>query len=455
MSESSRPSSTRLTTLVGFQHPPQHNQRAEDSTWIDVIQRMDSIYADLVQYQVELEDKNAELENAKNFIQSVLASITDILIACDVNGNIQQVNAALVKVIGKPADELTGKPLAHIISDAFQPMIAEFPEHIRSDSIIDCEIDLLNRDGDDVPMAINCSARYDHKNRLCGFVVTGRPLGELRRAYSELHQAHEDLKQAQLQLIQSEKLASLGRLVAGVAHELNNPISFLYANMHALKSYEHDFKVYIDAIHNRISNEEREHLRQKLNIDRMMADIEPLVEGSLEGAERVSEIIKNLRRFATPQKENRQRFDLVVVIKRALSWVLKAGHGKPEVITDLPEELFITNNEGHVHQILINLIQNAVDAMENTPQPRLTIRLQHKHRADIHVIDNGPGISDEDKVKIFDPFYTTKAVGSGTGLGLYISYGLATEQCGGDLCLSTHDNNGAEFIFSLPLEADT
>ncbi len=434
-------------------------RRADDQIWVDVINRMESTYTELVHYQVELEEKNAELEDAQRFIKSIISSISDALIVCDINGNILQVNGALEEAVNKTSDELTGLPLATLISEKHRPVIAEFPEHIRSESIIDCEIELLNAANEDVPMAINCSARFDHKNRLSGFVVTGRPLGELQKAYSELNQSHEDLKNAQKQLIQSEKLASLGRLVAGVAHELNNPISFLYANMHALQDYEKKFKIYIDAIHNHTTESEREKLRVELKIDRMMSDIEPLVEGSLEGAERVSDIVKNLRKFATPQEGKKQVFDLIPVIERATSWVLKAASVKPEIITDYPECLELYNSEGHVHQILINLIQNAVDAVEDvhTPQLHISIRIKNKV-VEISIQDNGTGISPPDIVKIFDPFFTTKAVGSGTGLGLYISYGLATEQCGGDLNAISHEdsdaeNLGAEFVLSLPLEA--
>ncbi len=452
MSDSPQQSAPSLASLAGFSKTP-HDRRVDDRAWIEVIERMDNIYADLVNYQIELEEKNAELENTKNFVQSVISSISDILIVCDVNGAIQRVNPELESVIGLSADELQGQPLSTLISSDYQDMIAEFPEHIRSGSIIDCEIDLIDKNHQTIPMAINCSARHDHKNRLSGFVITGRPLGELRKAYSELHKAHQELKNAQQQLIQSEKLASLGRLVAGVAHELNNPISFLYANMHALKGYEHKFRQYIDAIHDGIDEAGREQLRRELKIDHMMDDIAPLVEGSLEGAERVSEIIQNLRRFAMPQQERRSTFDLVTVINRAISWVLKAAGRKPEVITKLPEELMISNNEGHVHQVLINLIQNAVDAMQEQTAPQLIIGITRKqHHIHIHIHDNGPGIPEDNLVRIFDPFYTTKAVGSGTGLGLYISYGLATQQCQGNLLAGNHPEGGAEFIFSLPLE---
>lgn len=446
------PSSSALSNSV--KHIRQRQPRiADEQMWVDVIQHMESTYTELVNQQVELEEKNAALIDAQHFIQSVMSSISDTLIVCDVNGHILQVNEALESLIGKSQLDLTGMPISSLVSKEYQQMIAEFPDHIRSGAIIDCEIDLINSANQPVPMAVNCNARFDYKNRLSGFVITGRPLGELRKTYGDLKQAHEDLKNAQQHLIQSEKLASLGRLVAGVAHELNNPISFLYANMHALQGYEHKLKLYIDAIHNNVEPGAREKLRAELKIDRMMGDIEPLVEGSLEGAERVSDIVQNLRKFATPQEGNKQTFNLIAVIERATSWVLKASSIKPEIITDYPDSLELYNSEGHVHQILINLIQNAVDVIKNVSQPQLCISVHEKNKqVEISIRDNGPGITVADIVKIFDPFYTTKPVGSGTGLGLYISYGLATEQCNGDLNAINHENSGAEFVLSLPHE---
>lgn len=429
------------------------DRRADDQAWIDVIHHMDNIYADLVHYQVELEDKNAKLEDAQSFIQSVISSISDILIVCDINGSIQQVNRALEETINIDSKRLLGSPVSSLFSEEDQAQIAEFPDHIRSGSLLDCELNLLNDDGATMPMAISCNARFDSENRLSGLVITGRPLGELRKAYSELHQAHEELKTTQLQLIQSEKMASLGRLVAGVAHELNNPISFLFANMHALKAYQQKFSSYLNAIHSDIDREQREKLRSELNIDHMLRDIDPLVEGSMEGAERVSEIVQNLRIFTTPQKRATEAFDLIHVIERSTSWVMKAAKFKPSLNTHYPKSLELVNNEGYVHQILINLIQNAFDAIQTVENPMLTINISQDQQQ-VHVVikDNGKGIGDENLVKIFDPFYTTKAVGAGTGLGLYISYGLATEQCHGDLKACNHEEGGAQFTLSLPLE---
>jgi len=457
MDQPQTPSSPRLTDQVSLPGDlTQERRRSDDQAWIDVIQRMDDIYADLVLSQVELERKNAELEDAQKFIHSILSSMSEILIVTDINGRVQRVNSALCDTLGLEPDAVEGNPMDRLFTDEQKPLLADFQQHMRSGTRIDCEADLIDARGEPVPMAINCNARYDHDNRLSGLVITGRPLRELRKAYAELKEAHEKLKTTQQQLLQSEKLASLGRLVAGVAHELNNPISFLFANMHALKGYQRDLQHYLDAIHSGIDDAAREHLRESLGIDRMLADIGPLVDGSLEGAERVRDIVQNLRKFATPQKQSRRDFDLVRVVRRALSWVQKSHPSKTIVRETLPSELWLHNNEGHIHQILVNLFQNAIDAMAGLPTLKIDIRLEHDdHFVRLHIRDHGPGIPEENRLQIFDPFFTTKPVGHGTGLGLYISYGLATDQCNGRLEYTEPDGPGAEFILSLPIKALT
>lgn len=278
---------------------------------------------------------------------------------------------------------------------------------------------------------------------------------ELEHAYAELTQAHQALKDTQRQLIQSEKMASLGRLVAGVAHELNNPISFVFANMHALLSYEQRFRHYLEGIHSNLPLDQREALRKKLRIDRIMEDIRPLLEGSMEGAERVSEIVKNLRQFSTPASQKPERFDLVALCQRTVQWLVRSSSVDPELTQNFPAHCVVHNYEGYVSQILVNLMQNALDAMEGQKQAKLTLRLVLlADWVHIEVQDNGHGIKEADFPKLFDPFYTTKSVGKGTGLGLYISYGLATEQCAGALSARNYyeqGENGAIFRLSLPL----
>ncbi|AGK57353.1 PAS/PAC sensor signal transduction histidine kinase [Hyphomicrobium denitrificans 1NES1] len=424
-----------------------------EEAWIEVIQKMDAVYADLVHHQVELERKNAALEDAQQFIGGVLGAMTDVLIVCDRAGQIERVNAALERLTGKSEADMIGLPLAILFAQESRPVIERLAGKLNdSPPIADHEVALLDETGHATPLAMNCSARYDHRGNVQGFVLIGRPVGELRRAYESLNIAHSELRQAQRQLVVSEKMAAMGRLVAGVAHELNNPISFVFGNMHALKRYGERLTQYLQAIDEGGSPEELQVLRTRLKIDRVLADITPLVEGTLEGAERVSEIVQDLRRFSSTQSEAADTFDLARVVRTAVSWVVKAARTKPTVVFDMPETLDVVGRKGPVHQIIVNLVQNAVDVMADIEEPRLDISAHVKDGiAAVVVRDHGPGIAKDATARIFEPFFTTKKIGEGTGLGLYVSYGLA-EELGGKLEAANHPDAGAVFTLRLSVK---
>jgi two-component system sensor histidine kinase HupT/HoxJ len=284
--------------------------------------------------------------------------------------------------------------------------------------------------------------------------MVGRPLGELRRAYKRLDAAHRDLQQAQQHLIFSEKMAALGRLVAGVAHELNNPISFVFANMHALRKYALRVRRYLEAVNAGMTGEDLQALRKELKMDRMIADIEPLLDGTLEGASRASEIVQDLRRFSSSQAEPPEDADLARIIQTAASWVVTAARTKPAVSFEVAGNLTVRCARGAVHQILVNLIQNSLDAMDGEPEPRIEIgAVAAGDCVNITVRDHGPGIAPEAMKKLFEPFFTTKPIGKGLGLGLYLSYGLA-EDLGGRLSASNHAEGGAVFTLCLPQDSE-
>lgn len=424
-----------------------------DKAWVDVIQQMDIIYADLVNSQVELEQKNTELEEAHQFIESVLSAMHNILIVTDINGHVLRVNAALEKLMGKTSFELRGQKLESLFlkSASNIKLVKKLAKKIRSGELSDCEIEILNKEVEPVPMSITSKAHYDHTGKLMGSVLTGRPLGEIRKAYLKLKETHEKLKTTQQRLLQSEKMASLGRLIAGVAHELNNPISFVFGNMHALQGYEERFQRYIESIHQNISYEEREKMRRELKIDRILNDVPSLIEGSLESAERVKNIVYELRGFVTPNQHKNAPVDIAKLVDKAIHLIIHSSGMTPTIMSDMPKELKVTTNEGYVHQIVINLLQNAIDAIENIEKPLIEAKVKsEKDVVQISIRDNGLGISKDAMNSLFDPFFTTKAVGKGTGLGLYISYGLAKDQCNGSLTADNHPDGGAIFTLSLP-----
>ncbi len=425
-----------------------------EEVWMDVIHKMDEVYSDLLQYEVALEQKNAKLEESQQFILSVLTSISDILVVCNRHGRIEDVNPSLEAFTGRGADELKGSSLFELFADDVareqaRQMLSNFGER----PVHDCELPLLARDGSMVPVSLNCTPRFNSVGKSLGMVVTGRPVGELRKAYHALRQAHEDLKRTQQQLLQSEKMASLGRLVAGVAHELNNPISFIIGNVHALRRYADRIEKYFAAVHDGAGVEACEALRKELRIDRILSDLDPLIDGTIEGAERTRDIVDGLKRFSAVDRDEQQEFDLAEVVERAVRWVCKAARDDFRVTVELPPGLVVRGSPGQMQQVMMNLVQNARDATDTVPEPRLAVSAERDGgQLRLRFRDNGPGIGEQHLAQIFDPFFTTKPVGQGTGLGLAISYGIV-ERHGGSLAVSNAAGGGAEFVLTLPLAA--
>jgi len=422
-----------------------------EAVWIDVIHKMDEVYNDLLQYEVALEQKNAALEESHQFIESVLASMSDILIVCDRHGAIEEVNASLRRFIGKDEAGLRGQPIFDLFADeASRQRAREFFSAQQRTAMHDQELLIAGADGSAFPVSLNCTPRLSGTGKLVGMVVTGRPVGELRRAYHALRQAHEDLKHTQQQLLHSEKMASLGRLVAGVAHELNNPISFVLGNVLALQRYAGRLQTYLETVHtcDCTHTPELDRLRRELRIDRIMQDMTPLLDGMIEGAERTRDIVDGLKRFSAIDRNTDEPFNLAEVVDRAVRWVTRSGQPGFAVKVELPAELPVIGSSGQMQQVVMNIVQNARDAAT-----ALEIRAeQHDGKLTLTFADNGPGIPPANLARLFDPFFTTKPVGQGTGLGLSISYGIV-ERHGGRLEAANRPEGGALFTLSLPLAA--
>ena len=452
MTDKDRPASRPPGALARIQ------EEAGDRIWMDVIRKMDEVYQELLGHETELEQKNAALEESQQFIVSVLASISDVLIVCDRAGSIEDVNASLVALTGREERALKGSSVFDLFADDASRRRAQ--QHFTGEAaepLHDCEMNLRGADGTAIPVSLNCTPRYNAAGRLLGSVITGRPVGELRRAYTSLREAHDDLKRTQQQLLHSEKIASLGRLVAGVAHELNNPISFVLGNVVALKRYTERLQRYCAAVHGEVDPAERERLRTELRIDRILEDLPNLIEGTVEGAERTRDIVDALKRFSSVDPDERSPCNLVPVIERAVHWVSKSAPESFRVTIDLPEELITLGSAGQMQQVFMNLVQNAVDAMTTIPREDAVLEIVGWSSVDAITIefrDHGPGIVAADLHRIFDPFFTTKPVGKGTGLGLAISYGIV-ERHGGRLSAANRPDGGAVFTVCMPRPAGT
>jgi two-component system sensor histidine kinase HupT/HoxJ len=424
----------------------------QETAWIEVIRKMEEVYSDLIRYEVDLERKNAALEGAQRFIASVLAAMSDVLIVCDNRLRIQQVNPALLEMTGHDEADLLGQPFTTLLPFADRDLLAGLADGSGPAGLRDREVRLIAKSGEPTgPVALNGALRRDAKGHPAGTVIIGRPVGELRRAYDALNSAHADLKATQQQLVQSEKLASLGRLVAGVAHELNNPVSFVLANTHVLEDYRKRLTAYLDAVEAGASAKARAKLKDELGIEPLLADLESLIDGTREGAARVSEIVKNLRRLSFTNRGEAAPFDLAEVIGTAVNWAVRARKGVVALDLDLPQDCRVRGHAGSLHQVMVNLVENALDAVAEVAAPSIAVtgRCEGTH-AVITVRDNGPGIALDHILKVFDPFFTTKPVGQGTGLGLWVSYNIIRDH-GGAIEIGNRPEGGAAVVFTLPL----
>ena len=448
-----------LPPLAGLPRAEGLVDGVDESTWLDVIHKMDEVYTQLVADEIALEEKNAQLEQSQQFIFSLLSAMSDVLVACDEQGRIEETNAALRELIGRREDELRGQPVTALLADETHAArvrhVLDTPALQRGGAVV--EIELRDAAGQAVPVDLNCTPRLDAAGRRVGHVFVGRPMGEIKRAYHQLREAHEALKRTQQQLLHSEKLASLGRLVAGVAHELNNPISFVLGNVHALKRYTERFARYLDAVHDGTDAAALGALRRSLRIDALLADLPSLMEGTLEGAQRTADIVQGLKRFSAVDREERATVELGDVIERAVHWVRKGTAPDFDVRWQAPGPLPVWGSAGQLLQVAMNLIQNAWDACAapggllpgSGPELRIDARVEGG-QAVLVFRDNGPGIAPEHLGRLFDPFFTTKPVGKGTGLGLSISYGIV-EQHGGTLSAGAPADGGRGAVFTLRL----
>lgn len=429
---------------------PERAAHFSDDAWGEVLAAMDRTYADLVGHQERLERQNAELEEMRTFLTAILSSVSDVLIVADKAGRTARVSRSFAELTGRAEAATLGEPLAEMFAPADRAVVAAMLQAVRDRRrTASFEAELLTATGVE-PLDVSIAPRMDDRARVDGFVLTGRPMGALRTAYAELRASHDALKTAQAQLVRNEKLASLGRLLAGVAHELNNPISFVYANAHALERYAGKFETYFARVQGGASRQELIELRRELRLDREVANLRTAIHGAREGAERVRDIVEDLRRLSSDGTGEMAEFDLAETARIAAEWVMRGMKQPIALDTSGLEETPVRGRAGHVQQVVMNLIQNSVDALEGREGG--TVRLSVRPvggMAVLTVADNGPGIPEAVRASVFDPFFTTKAVGRGTGLGLSISHKIAEEH-GGSLTLCEVPE-GACFSLAIPL----
>ncbi len=280
----------------------------------------------------------------------------------------------------------------------------------------------------------------------------------------QLQQTMQDLRCTQAQLIQTEKLSSIGQMIAGVAHEINNPVSFIYGNLRYASDYVQDLLDLLNLYQEYYSNPSPvvQAKIKDIDLDFLLQDL-PKVLASMEvGADRVRQIVLSLRNFSRSDQILMQSMDLHEGIDSTLLILqnrLKARGNRStiEVVKDYGELPVFECWAGQLNQVFMNLLSNAIDAMDDIPNHsgRITIRTRvnpDRSGIIIQIADNGPGMTPDVKARLFDPFFTTKPQGKGTGLGLSISHQIVVEKHKGILKCESAPDKGTEFWIEIPLE---
>ena len=322
----------------------------------------------------------------------------------------------------------------------------------------DNEVDLLEAVTNQLAIALDQADLYDQSRHAAQLA---------QDKAQQLETTLGALKQTQLQLIQSEKMSGIGQMMAGVAHEINNPVTFIYGNLEFVQQYTQDLVDMVKLFQRECYSPSPDLQTAIENIDLpfLLEDLPETLNSMTVGTERIRDIVLSLKNFARLD----QAYVKAVNVHEGMDSTLLILRHRLKAYDDFPG-IKIVKNYGdlpsiscypsQLNQVFMNLLANAIDVLEIPPfpqSPKITIdtRQLDVNRIQIRISDNGPGIAAKIRNKLFDPFFTTKEVGKGTGLGLSISYQIITERHNGSLVCQSQLGRGTTFVIELPIEQDT
>jgi len=431
------------------------------------------------------------LKESEAHFRAISDSAQDAIAKMDDAGRVTYWNPAAQRIFGFSVEEALGRDLHNLIApERYHEIIAASLERFRQSGQRNTagkliEVQARCKDGREIPIELSISSvRQDGAWHAIGIVrdVSERKVLEerilrknhvLKQARTELEEknyklekAHADLKAIQGQQLQQEKMASIGQLAAGVAHEINNPTGFVSSNLKTLQDYTREFADMIDAYRSLIAHlrqhgatettaiQERidaiDEMESRIDLEYILEDTRDLIAESQEGTERIKKIVIDLKDFAHPGQQELVLADLHRNIDSVLNIVANEIKYKATVRREygnLPE---VQCYPQQLNQVFMNLMVNAAQAIEQ--QGEIAIATASRgDRVEIRISDTGSGIPEANLKKIFDPFFTTKPVGKGTGLGLNVAYNIVKKH-GGTISATSTMGKGTTFQITLPID---
>ncbi|BAY28177.1 multi-sensor signal transduction histidine kinase [Nostoc carneum NIES-2107] len=432
----------------------------------------------------QLQHTEASLAKEREFLKAIIENITDGIVVCDASGKLILFNKATEEFHGLPVKSLPPEQWAEHFSlyqaDGQTLLLkTEIPllRALQGEIVENAEMVIAPKQGERRSLLASGQAIFDSWGNKVGAVVVMRDISDRKQAElalqqksQELEQALQDLQQAQLRIIQSEKMSALGNLVAGVAHEMNNPLGFITASLKQAKPTFTDIIEHLKIYQATLPDKTEEILdhESEIDLEYSIEDLPKMLDSMTMACDRLKNISTSLRTFSRADKDYKVPFNIhegidstILILKHRL----KANEQRPaiEVITNYGNLPPIECFPGQLNQVFMNILANGIDALEESNHGRNLEEIKaHPNRINVTTLvennlvkiiiaDNGKGMSAEIRQKIFDHLFTTKAVGKGTGLGLAIAKQIVEERHGGELKCHSDVGEGTEFIIEIPV----
>ncbi|MBD2505719.1 AAA family ATPase [Nostoc muscorum FACHB-395] len=441
--------------------------------WDGVVIDISDVYDELrLRKQAE-----AALQEKEEFLSSIYNGAEIVIFVVDVLDNDRfhyaGWNAVAERASGIRSADAVGKTPTEVLGAAQAQTIQQrLAECARTGMPLYYE-HCLTFDGQETWWFINFNPLKNTEGQIYRVIGTSFDISDRKRAEvqlnhrtAELEQILQQLQHTQTQMIQSEKMSGLGQLVAGVAHEINNPVNFIFGNLSHANEYTKNILRLLELYQKYypIPDSEIQEEAEAMDLEFLVEDLPKLIYSMRIGAERIQKIVVSLRTFSRMDEAEMKEVNIHEGIDSTLMILQHRLKAKPdsqgiEIVKAYGELPLVECYAGQLNQVFMNLLSNAIDALEEanaqdqtlTPTITISTYLVENKQVVIKIADNGPGIPAHIKQKLFDPFFTTKAVGKGTGMGLSISYQIVAEKHKGTLHCVSEPGQGATFIVMIPI----